>query len=140
MVEASADRRWSSDLATVAEEGPAPTFLEADGLLRAFAERRAEAVASDRWFVAEGIHAAGPRSGLKGQIDLGSERFVKRMPAPTEPGRPLWEIPKSQRLALAKPLADDASSFPDRHCAMVAAFRSGAFSMQPIAGIAASAA
>jgi predicted DNA-binding protein YlxM (UPF0122 family) len=34
---------------------------------------------------------------------------------------------------LAKPLDDDASSLPDRDSAIVAAFRSGAFSMQAIA-------
>jgi len=43
------------------------------------------------------------------------------------------EISKRQRRALAQPVSDDASSFPDRDCAIVAAFRSGAYSMQAIA-------
>ncbi len=55
------------------------------------------------------------------------------MQALIDPKRPLREIPKRQRRALAKPLDDDASSLPDRDSAIVAAFRSGAFSMQAIA-------
>jgi hypothetical protein len=108
-------------------------FLETDWMLRAFAERRAEGVAGYRRLVALGIGAAPPWSGLQGQIDLGSEPFVERMQALIDPRRPLREIPKRQRRALAKPLADYASSFPDRDCAIVEAFRSGAYSMQAVA-------
>jgi REP element-mobilizing transposase RayT len=133
MVGAPGDWPWSSYRATVGEEVSVPAFLETDWVLRAFAERRAEAVAGDRRCVAEGIGAAAPWSGLKGQIYLGSEQFVERMQALIDPRRPLREIPKRQRRALAKPLADDASSFPDRDSAIVAAFRSGAYSMQAIA-------
>jgi hypothetical protein len=132
MVEAPGDWPWSSDRATVAE-GPVPAFLETDRLLPAFAERRADAVAGYRRFVAAGIGAAAPWSGLKGRIYLGSEQFVARMPAMIDPKRPLCEIPKRQCRALAKPLDDDASSVPDRDSAIVAAFRSGACSMQAIA-------
>ncbi len=133
MVGAPGDWPWNSDRATVGAEGSVPAFLETDWVLRALAEGRAEAVAGYRRFVAEGIGAAGPWSGLKGQIDLGSEHFVERMQALIDPKRPLREIPKRQRRALAKPLDDDASSLPDRDCAIVAAFRSGAYSMQAIA-------
>jgi hypothetical protein len=110
MVDAPGDWSWSSYRATVAEKGSAPAFLETDRVLRAFAEGKAEAVAVYRRFVAEGIGAAGHWSGLKGQIYLGSERFVDRMQALIDPKRPLREIPKRQRRALAKPLEDDASS------------------------------
>ncbi|UHD17821.1 transposase [Thiocapsa bogorovii] len=133
MVRAPGDWPWSSYRATVGEEGSVPAFLETDWLLRAFAERRVEAVAGYRRFVAEGIGAAGPWSGLKGQIYLGSEQFVERMQALIDPKRPLREIPKRQRRALAKPLDDYASSCPDRDSAIVEAFRSGAYSMQAIA-------
>jgi REP element-mobilizing transposase RayT len=133
MVGAPGDWPWSSYRATVGEESSVPAFLETDWVLRAFAERRAEAVAGYRRFVAEGIGAAAPWSGLKGQIYLGSEQFVERMQALIDPKRPLREIPKRQRRASAKPLDDDASSVPDRDCAIVAAFRSGAYSMQAIA-------
>ncbi len=68
MVGAPGDWPWSSYRATVGEEIPVPAFLETDWVLRAFAEGRGEAVAGYRRFVVEGIGAAGPWSGLKGQI------------------------------------------------------------------------
>ncbi|WP_425470238.1 hypothetical protein [Thiocapsa rosea] len=101
MVGAPGDWPWSSYRATVGEEIAVPAFLETDWVLRAFAERRAEAMAGYRRFVAEGIGAAGPWSGLKGQIYLGSEQFVERMQALIDPKRPLCEIPKRQRLAFS---------------------------------------
>jgi putative transposase len=110
-----------------------PAFLETAWVLRAFAERRADAVAGYRLFVAAGIGAAGPWSVLKGRIDPGSEQFIARMPALIDPKRSLREIPKRRGRASAKPLADDASRVPDRDSAIVAAFRSGAYSMQAIA-------
>ena len=45
----------------------------------------------------------------------------------------LREIPKRQRRALAKPLDDYASRYPDRDRALAAAYGSGAYSMQAIA-------
>jgi REP element-mobilizing transposase RayT len=105
MVAAPGDWPWSSYRATVGEV-PAPEFLETDGVLRAFAEERTAAVAGYRRFVVEGIGAASPWQALKSQIYLGSERFVERMQARIDPKRPLREVPKRQRRALAKPLAD----------------------------------
>jgi putative transposase len=69
-----------------------PAFPEKDGSLQAFAERRADAVAGYRRFVAAGIGAAAPWSGLKGRIYLGSEQFVARLPAPVDPKGSLREI------------------------------------------------
>jgi DNA-directed RNA polymerase specialized sigma24 family protein len=64
---------------------------------------------------------------------VGSEQLVERMQALIDPKRPLREIPKSRRRAVAKPLDDDASSVPDPDSAIVAASRGGAYSMQAIA-------
>lgn len=83
--------------------------------------------------VHDGIGAASPWSGLKGQIDLGSEPFVERMQALIDPKRPLREIPQRQRRALAKPLDDYAARYRDRDRALAEAYRSGAYSMQAIA-------
>jgi putative transposase len=71
-----------------------PAFLETDWVLRAFAEGRGEAVVGYRRFVAAGIGAAGPLSGLKGRMNPGSEQFVARMQALIDPRRSLREIPK----------------------------------------------
>jgi len=51
---------------------------------------------------------------------------------PTTPER-LREVPRAQRRALAKPLADFARRYPDRHEAMARAFQAGVYTMQEIA-------
>lgn len=84
-------------------------------------------------FVAEGIGARSPRQALKNQIYLGSDQFVERMQARIDPKRPLREVPKRQRRALAKPLADYAARWSDRDRAMAEAYRTGAYSLQSIA-------
>jgi putative transposase len=132
MVAAPGDWPWSSYRA-MAGEVPAPGWLETDAVLRVFAEERTTAVTGYRRFVAEGIGAASPWQALKGQIYLGSEQFVERMQARVHPGRPLREIPKRQRRALAQPLADYAARYADRDRATAEAYRSGAYSMQAIA-------
>lgn len=55
------------------------------------------------------------------------------MQARIDPTRPLREVPRRQRRALAKPLADDADRWPDRDRAMAEAYRTGAYSLQGIA-------
>ncbi len=62
-----------------------------------------------------------------------SEQFVERVQALIDRQRPLQEIPKRQRRALAKPLDYYASRYPDRDRALAAAYRTGAYSMQAIA-------
>ena len=123
---------WSSYRAVVGEV-PAPEWLETDAVLRAFAEERITAVAGYRRFVTEGTGVASPWQAVKGQIYLGSEPFVERMQARIDPGRPLQEVPKRQRRALAKPLADYATAYADRDRAMAEAYGTGTFSMQAIA-------
>jgi putative transposase len=126
------DWPWSSYQATVGE-APAPAFLGTDWLLQPFADSKEEAVAAYRRFVAEGIGAPSPWLELKSQIYLGSAPFVERVQALIDPKRPLRDIPKRQRRALAKPLDDYASRYPDRDRALAEAYRSGAYSMQTIA-------
>jgi len=132
LVVAPSDWPWSSYRATVGE-APAPVWLETDAVLRAFADERTTAVVGYRRFVAEGIGAASPWQALKNQIYLGSDRFVERMQAQIDPKRPLREVPKRQRRALAKPLADYAARWSDRDRAMAEAYRTGSYSMQAIA-------
>ncbi|NEV64919.1 transposase [Thiorhodococcus minor] len=94
MVRAPGDWPWSSYRATVGE-APALPFLETDGLLRAFADDRAEAVAGYRRFVAEGVGAPSLWRELKSQIYLGSEAFVERtQPEPRQPPVPRWRSPR----------------------------------------------
>jgi hypothetical protein len=64
---------------------------------------------------------------------LGSAQFVERVQALIDRRRPLQEIPKRQRRALAKPLHYSASRYPDWGRALAAAYRTGACSIQAIA-------
>jgi putative transposase len=132
MVRQPQDWPWSSYRATAAEVGAAP-FLTTDWLLRAFADSRAAAVARYRGFVAEGIGAPGPWSGLKNQIYLGSDAFVAKMEGMIDPERTLDDVPKRQRRPVAKPLEHFAARHKDRDRALAAAYGTGMYSMEAIA-------
>ena len=126
------DWPWSSYRATVGEVF-APPFLTTDWLLRAFAERREDAVAAYRRFVAEGIGATSPWLGIKNQIYLGSDPFIDRMQTLIDPRLPLRDIPRRQHQGPARPLNEYAARYSDRDQALAAAYRTGAYSMQAIA-------
>jgi hypothetical protein len=119
IVSAPGDWPWSSYAATVGEIAPAPAFLQAVRLLRAFAGSREEAVVGYRRFVTDGIGTAGPWHALKSRIYLGSEQVVERIQALINPQRALREIPKRQRSVVYRAIA--------------AAYVTCAFSMQAIA-------
>lgn len=73
-----------------------------------------------------------PWNDLRGQIYLGSERFVEQMQARIGPARPPEEVPLRQRRALARPLAYYAERYEERERAMAQAWRSGAYSLREI--------
>jgi REP element-mobilizing transposase RayT len=132
MVADPADWRWSSYRSSVGLE-ERPEFLTTEGLLSAFGEEPARARRGFARFVAEGKDQASPWQDLKGQIYLGSERFVEAMQQHIRQDQPLREIPLRQRRCITRPLADYAEQFSDRDRAMAEAYRSGAYSMQAIA-------
>ena len=70
-----------------------------------------------------------PKSGMPRSPATGASS--PRASAP--PAHSLREVPKRQRRAVAKPLAEYAAGWPDRDRAMAEAYRSGAYSMQTIA-------
>jgi REP element-mobilizing transposase RayT len=133
MVRSPEEWPWSSYRATAGQDN-APTFLDTDWLLGTFGRKRSLATAEYRRFVAEGIYAASPWCDLKNQVYLGSEQFVDRMQSKIDPARPLREIPKRQRRPVEKPLEYYALRFRDRDQAIAEAYRTGAYSMQAIAG------
>jgi hypothetical protein len=110
----------------------APGWLETDWLLAAFAERLREAQSAYRRFVADGGNQPSPWENLKNQIYLGSEAFVDEMQRKVEGNRRLSEIPRTQRRAVARPLAWFFNEQEDRDRAVLAAFRSGGYSMREI--------
>jgi putative transposase len=123
---------WSSYRAMVGEE-PAPAWLETDWLLGQFGEERSRAQAAYAAFVRQGIGRPSVWDGLRHQVFLGGEAFVERHCVASSGRERLREVPRAQRRALARPLAEFARRYPVRHEAMARAFETGAYTMQEIA-------
>ncbi|MBU0498762.1 MAG: addiction module toxin RelE, partial [Gammaproteobacteria bacterium] len=83
-------------------------------------------------FVADGKNQPSPWQSLKNQIYLGSEAFVEQMQDKVEAGRHLSEIPMTQRRPMARPLGWYFQEYRDRNSAIIAAFRSGGYSVRKI--------
>ncbi len=124
--------RWSSYRATVGLDRR-PEFLTTDGVLAQFGEGRRTAQRRYAEFVAGAIGRASIWEDLKQQIYLGSDAFIKRALTRAGVSDALSEIPRAQRRAPPKPLAIYAKQYRDRHAAMAAAYRSGAYSPAAIA-------
>jgi REP element-mobilizing transposase RayT len=97
MVEDIAQYAWSSYPSTVGI-ARTPPWLHTDWLLSQFGNDRAAARRSYAQFVSEGIGVASPWIALKGQILLGTERFVGSLQPLMENKGNLKEVPKSQLL------------------------------------------
>jgi putative transposase len=87
--------KWSSYRPT-AGLVPAPEFLSTDWLLEQFGQNRRVAQKRYREFVRDGI-ANRPWDALKGQIYLGSDKFIERHSAED---KPINEIPRAQLKAI----------------------------------------
>ncbi len=132
MVSEVGDWPWSSYRAMVGQEH-APAWLETEWVLGQFGDERSAAQSAYAAFVRQGVGQPSVWEGLRHQVFLGSGAFVERHCAASKPSEPLREVPRAQRRALAKPLADFARRYPDRREAMARAFRTGVYSMQEIA-------
>jgi putative transposase len=118
---------WSSHRSLAGLE-PAPPWLHTASILAHFPHRRAYTR-----FVRAGLAASSVWGGLRQQIFLGDDEFVGRMHAQGASRAGSAEIPRAQRRLPPKPLSYYAGRFADPHRAMVAAFQSGAYTMQAIA-------
>jgi hypothetical protein len=113
-------------------EEPAPDWLETRAILAAFGETEASAVAHYVRFVAEGNGQPSPWEQLKNQVFLGSDRFVESMRRKLPPDRDLREVPQAKRRPTAMPLTEYARDHPQRNDAIVAAYRSGGYTLRDI--------
>jgi REP element-mobilizing transposase RayT len=120
---------WSSYPAMVGEAA-CPSWLERDWLLGQFAKRRSTAIRRYADFVRAGVGLPPLWDALQGQVFLGDERFVERMRARL-PGGDLREVPRAQRRGKPAPLASFVDT-DDPHAGMVAAYRTGGYSMKEI--------
>ena len=132
MVSDTADWPWSSYAAMVGKQ-PAADWLAVDALLHAFGRTRARAIAAYVNFVRAGVGLPSVWEGLRGQMFLGSDAFVESMQRQIEgDGAALAEVPRLQRRAAAKPLAEYEANHR-RNEAMAMAYASGDHSMKAIA-------
>ena len=93
MVNSPKEWEWSSYRATAGFSEASP-FLTVDWILSQFSDDREKAQLFYREFVSEGVEKS-PWNELRGQIYLGSERFIESIP---RPGAKLSEVPRKQRL------------------------------------------
>lgn len=89
---------WSSYRAT-ASLTPTSPYLTTDWILAQFGRQRAAGYRKYQAFVAEDIGQDSPWEKIRGQVLLGSERFVDRLVPGLRDKRLLKEIPRRQRFA-----------------------------------------
>lgn len=123
---------WSSYRATAGID-PAPKWLSMEWLLSQFATSQAAARRRYIQFVQAGIGAVSPWMDLKQQVYLGSAAFIARQQRRLVSSPDLSEIPRAQRRPPPKPLSAYAQRHRDPRAAMVAAYRSGYYSLAAIA-------
>lgn len=131
MVHSIKDWPWSSYRAT-AGLIEAPDWLDTDGILSAFGQRKSRARERYRAFVAEGKNQPSPWGQLRNQIYLGSAAFVDRLQRRLSPDQDFSEIPAAQRRPRAKPLAYYAGQHRDRDDAIRHAYASGGYGLKAI--------
>jgi REP element-mobilizing transposase RayT len=133
MVADASEWCWSSYAAMVGRE-PAPAWLDVDGLLRQFGERRSTAVRRYVDHVRAGVGLPSVWEQLKEQVFLGDDAFVSRMQRKAGPAvREALEVPRGQRRAPARPLAHYLGLKLPRDAAMARAYGSGDYTLAEVA-------
>lgn len=131
MVRSARDWPWSSYRATAGQIQP-PDFLTINWILAGFGDRKSLAIERYKQFVAEGKDQPSPWQMLRNQIYLGGEPFVEMMQALIGGDDALKEIPSSQRRPAPKKLEKYAAGGVERNAAIVAAYRSGGYTLKEI--------
>ena len=101
-------------------------------MLAQFAAQRARAIERYVAFVHEGVRAPSVWSELQGQIYLGPTAFIDKMQALVDKQPSLTEIPRAQRRAAKRALAEFAGAH-ERNEAIALAYLSGQHTMSAIA-------
>jgi putative transposase len=122
---------WSSYPATCGQQTK-PDWLQTDFILTQFSAQRARAIPRYVTFVHEGKGLPSVWSQLQGQIYLGSKSFVEKMQKEIDKQPSLIEVPRAQRRALVRALADYAQAY-QRDEAIAIAYLSGQHTMAAIA-------
>jgi len=131
MVRTAKDWPWSSYRSTCGMVGTYG-WLSTDWLLSTFAKRRSTAIERYKEFVSQGKNQPSPWEKLKNQVFLGDEKFVEDMQCKLKLGQELGEIPRAQRRKVPKPLEYYKNKYKDRNQGIIAAYKSGGYSMKAV--------
>jgi REP element-mobilizing transposase RayT len=123
---------WSSYQAMMGK-APVPRWLATDGILALFGKRRAEARQRYEKFVAEGVDKESIWTGLRQQIYLGNDKFVRRTQKKADMQGDELAIPRVQRRAPVPSLVALEKKNRNRNDAIIAAYKTGAYSYREIA-------
>lgn len=132
VVRSAREWEWSSYRATAGLLDP-PPWLRTDWLLTSFVANRGSALKAYRGFVNEGSREPSPWQQLKQQLYLGDESFVEATQARIGNAARLTEVPTVQHRPIPRPISLYERDASDRRRAIVAAYRSGDYSMKAIA-------
>jgi len=132
MIRSIEDWPWSNYLAFIGD-AEVQEWLTPDWVLSQFGENRAIGVENYKQFVLGGVGQEHDIwSGLNGQVFLGNEAFVSKMQKKIENNVGDYSIPKRQKRAVAMPLLQIEEQHLDRNSAIVAAYKTGAYSQREI--------
>lgn len=131
MVDDAGNWLWSSYHAMLGL-AESPVWLQTDWLLGQFGETRDIAIASYVDFVRAGVRSPSIWAGLRNQVFLGDEEFVRRTQA-LAGQLDVAEIPSAQRRPPGKSLDHYRATADSMSKAMRAAFASGDYTMAEIA-------
>lgn len=123
--------RWSSYRATAGLTDP-PIWLHTNWLLESFGRNRVAASEVYQRFVHEGVREPSPWEQLNQQIYLGDDAFVAATQARITGKGQSEEVPAAQRRPAPRSLESYEREAPDRERAIIAAYRSGGYSMRAI--------
>jgi putative transposase len=133
LVSTAAHWPWSSYLSTTGESAT-PLWLAASDVLTNFSNDTRKALSAFRAFVNAGICATSPWSALSQEIYLGDAAFIERIQARMlDERRRDTEIPRPQRLQRTDSLAEIFVDANTVSSGVLAAYRSGRFTMRQIA-------
>jgi len=132
MVSTPGDWYWSSYLVTIGKQ-EGFEGLATGAVLLQFGNQRSQAIEHYQSFVSQGV-GQDIWHDLKHQIYLGGDNFVKKqMKRLTSDDSQLSEIPQKQRRKPAKSLKEYQEASASRNDAIVAAYRTGVYTMNEIA-------
>lgn len=122
---------WSSYRATAGQSSGFP-WLNVQGVLAGLGSTKLARVAGYKKFITEGKGQLSPLRGLKNQVFLGSEQFIKELDALIDGDKDLSEVSGLQRRRKPRQLQEYESIGEDRNKSMMLAFQSGGYTMKEI--------